>query len=285
MNLQEPVNTRGSIGDILVFRGLLQPSDVPRIIERQSATQEPFGAAAVALKLVSQADLDAALATQFGYDYMQPDDNSVSPEVVAAFKPFSAAAEEMRALRSQLILRGFGTPEVRKMLSVVSVQPQEGRSFIAANLAVVFAQQGQRTLLVDANFRKPRQDKLFHTPNSAGLAGILAGRVGTEVISLVAALPGLSVLPTGALPPNPQELISRPAFGQLLATVSQSYDVVLVDTPAASSASDAELIAARAGAALVVVRKHKSPLRATSALAQQLQQGGVVLVGSVLNQH
>jgi len=285
MNLKEPVNPRGTIGDILVSRGLLQPADIPRIIERQKAQHEPFGAAAVALKLVSQTDLDAALATQFGYDYLQPGDNSISPEVVTAFKPFSPAAEEMRALRTQLLLRGFGTAEGRKVLSIVSARPQEGRSFIAANLAVAFAQQGQRTLLVDADFRKPRQDKLFRTPNSAGLAGILSARVGTEVVSPVAALPGLSVLAAGGQPPNPQELVSKPALAQLLTNASRAYDVVLVDTPAATLAGDAEVIAARAGAALLVARKHKSLLRDTTLLAQQLQQGGVVLVGSVLNQY
>lgn len=285
MNLQEPVNTRGSIGDILVSRGLLQPADIPRVIERQQARGEPFGAAAVALKLVSQAQLDAALATQFGYDYLQPGDASVSPEVVTAFKPFSNAAEELRALRSQLLLRGVGTAEGRKLLAIVSPQAKDGRSFIAANLAVAFAQQGQRTLLVDADLRQPRQGQLFKTPNTAGLAGILAGRVGTEVVSPVAALPGLSVLAAGGLAPNPQELLSKPAFAQLLANAAKKFDVVLVDTPAASTASDAEIIAARTGAALVVARQHKSLLRGTTGLAQQLQQGGVVLVGSVLNQY
>lgn len=98
MNLKEPVSTRGTIGDILVSRGKLQATDIPRVIERQKAQNEPFGAAAVALKLISQADLDAALATQFGYDYLQPGDNSISTEVVTAFKPFSPAAEEMLSL-------------------------------------------------------------------------------------------------------------------------------------------------------------------------------------------
>lgn len=285
MNLKEPLSTRGTIGDILVSRGKLQPADIPRIIERQKGQHEPFGAAAVALKLVSQADLDAALATQFGYDYLQPGDNSISPEVVTAFKPFSPAAEEMRALRSQLLLRGFGTPEGRRILSIVSPQSQDGRSFIAANLAVAFAQQGQRTLLVDADFRKPRQDQLFHTPKTAGLAGILSARVGTEVVCPIAALPGLSVLSAGGQPPNPQELVSKPALSQLLANATKAYDVVLVDTPAASLASDAEMIASRAGAALLVARKNKSLLRDASRLTNQLQQSGVVLVGSVLNQY
>lgn len=285
MNLKEPMNTRGTIGDILVARGKLQPIDIPRIIERQQAQREPFGAAAVALKLVSQADVDAALAAQFGFDYLQPGDNSVSPEVVLAYQPNAAVAEEMRALRSQLLLRGFGTPDGRKVLSIVSAQPRDGRSFIAANLAVAFAQQGQRTLLVDADFRTPRQDKLFRTPHSAGLAGILSGRVGIEVVSLVPALPRLSVLTAGGQPPNPQELVSKPALAELLSNAGQHYDVVLVDTPAAARASDVEVIAARSGAALMVARKHKSLLRDTAALAQQLQQSGVALVGSVLNQY
>ncbi len=285
MNLKEPMNTRGTIGDILVARGKLQPIDIPRIIERQQAQREPFGAAAVALKLVSQADVDAALASQFGFDYLQPGDNSVSPEVVLAYQPNAAVAEEMRALRSQLLLRGFGTPDGRKVLSIVSAQPRDGRSFIAANLAVAFAQQGQRTLLVDADFRTPRQDKLFRTPHSAGLAGILSGRVGIEVVSLVPALPRLSVLTAGGQPPNPQELVSKPALAELLSNAGQHYDVVLVDTPAAARASDVEVIAARSGAALMVARKHKSLLRDTTALAQQLQQSGVALVGSVLNQY
>lgn len=285
MNLKEPMNTRGTIGDILVARGKLQPIDIPRIIERQQAQREPFGAAAVALKLVSQADVDAALASQFGFDYLQPGDNSVSPEVVLAYQPNAAVAEEMRALRSQLLLRGFGTPDGRKVLSIVSAQPRDGRSFIAANLAVAFAQQGQRTLLVDADFRTPRQDKLFRTPHSAGLAGILSGRVGIEVVSLVPALPRLSVLTAGGQPPNPQELVSKPALAELLSNAGQHYDVVLVDTPAATRASDVEVIAARCGAALMVARKHKSLLRDTTALAQQLQQSGVALVGSVLNQY
>lgn len=285
MNAPDPIRLRGNIGDILVARGLLRPEDVQRVIERQRERHEPFGAAAVALQLISQHDLDAALSTQFAYDYLREGDTSVSPEVVTAFKPFSRVAEEMRALRSQLMLRWFNADPRRKVLTIVSQLPGDGRSHVASNLAVVFAQQGQRILLIDADLRKPRLGELFNVPHSAGLAGILSGRVGTEVIATIHGLPGLSVLPAGALPPNPQELVGMPIFSSLLAQACTDFDVVLIDTPASSAFSDAEIIAARTGAALLVARKHKSLLRATTQLTRHLQDSGVALVGSVLNHY
>jgi len=285
MNAPEPLKLRGSIGDILVARGHITQDDTQRIIERQREKHEPFGVAAVALKLVSQKDLDAALSTQFSYDYLPDDDASLSREVVTAFKPFTRPAEEMRALRSQLMLRWFNNDPLRRVLSIVSQRPKDGRSYMAANLAVVFAQQGQRTLLIDGDLRQPRQSELFHTPHSAGLAGILSGRVGTEVITPIRGLPGLCVLSAGAPPPNPQELVGMPVFSDLLGRVSTDFDVVLIDTPAADTYADAEVISARTGAALLVARKHKSLLRGTSALTRQLQDSGVAVVGSVLNHY
>jgi len=245
----------------------------------------PGGPNSMGLELVRQVDLDAAMAAQYCDVRLQPGDPSISPEVVTAFNPFARAADEIRALRSQLLLRGVGTVDGRTLLSIVSPYSQDGRSFIAANLAVAFAQQGLRTLLVDADLRKPRLDKLFRTPDSAGLAGILAGRAGAEAVYSVSALPGLAVLAAGAMPNSPQDLISKPIFEQLLVNAARKFDVVLVDTPAADTASDAEIISARTGLALVVVRKNKSLLRSTSQLVQKLQQGGVVLVGSVLNEY
>ena len=285
MNAPDPIKLRGTIGDILVARGHLTEADTHRIVARQRTQHEPFGVAAVALKLVTQKDLDAALSTQFSYDYLPEDDTSLSREVVTAYKPFSRSSEEMRALRSQLMLRWFNNDAGRSVLSIVSQRTKDGRSYIAANLAVVFAQQGQRTLLIDGDLRNPRQSELFRTPNSAGLAGILSGRVGTEVITPVSGLPGLSILPAGAPPPNPQELVGMPRFGELIQQAVRDHDVVLIDTPASDAYADAEIISARAGAALLVARKHKSLLRDTTILARNLQDSGVALVGSALNHY
>ncbi|KRB96948.1 hypothetical protein ASE11_16265 [Hydrogenophaga sp. Root209] len=285
MNAPERLKPHGTIGDLLVARGVLQPEHINTIIERQHSHDEPFGEAAIALKLLQRSDLDAALSTQFNYGYLHDNDTHLSRELVTAFKPFSSVSEEMRALRGQIMLRWLNDDRRRRMLSVVSPQAQDGRSFIAANLAVVFSQQGQRTLLIDANLRQPRQSQLFHTGHSAGLAGILAGRARLEVIEAVPGLPGLRVLPAGSSPPNPQELVGMASFGELLQQVSQNFDVVLIDTPACDRFADAEIIAARTGAALVVARKNRTPMRRVNDLARRLQDTGVAVVGSILNQH
>lgn len=285
MNAPERIGQRGSIGEILLDRGLLTPGDIARIVERQQLQDEPFGEAAIALKLLKREDLDAALSTQFNYGYVVDGDSRLAPQLVTAFKPFSRASEEIRALKSQLMLRWFNGDPRRKFLAVVSQRPRDGRSFIAANLAIVFSQQGQRTLLIDANLRQPIQASWFHTQRSAGLAGLLSKRSGLEAMESFNALPGLRVLPAGVAPPNPQELVSMPALGQLLEQVRDHFDVVLIDTPAADTFSDAEIIAARAGAALLVARKNRSPLRGASDLTRRMQDVGVAMVGSVLNHY
>jgi len=189
----------------------------------------------------------------------------------------------LRALRSQLMLRWFdGGPE-RKALAIVSPGKGDGRSFLAANLAIVFSQLGERTVLVDADLRNPRQHALFKLAGSTGLAGLLSGRGGPEVVVRIPTLLGLSVLPAGAEPPNPQELLGRPAFSELLEGLAKNFDTIILDTPATGSFADAHTVAARAGAALVVARKNLTPAADLLSLMRGLQQSGVELVGSTLN--
>ena len=278
-----PTGAQRSIGDILVSIGRLTVEDASRILQRQQKENIKFGDAAIAMKLLTKEDIDLALSRQFDYVYLSDQDTSLSPELVAAYKPFSKVGENLRAVRSQLMLRWFNTDPARKVLAVVSPGKGEGRSFIAANLAIVFAQQGERTLLIDGDLRAARQQTLFKLERSVGLSGILAGRAGLEAALPVPSLPGLSILPAGAVPPNPQELLGRNAFGALLQSAAQQFDVIIIDTPAGSEFADAEIIAARAGAALMVARKNKSLVPAAAKLAQRLQDGGVALIGSVLN--
>ena len=285
-SLSAPANPTGaqrSIGDILVSIGRLSVEDAARIMQRQQKENIKFGDAAIAMKLLTKEDIDLALSRQFDYVYLSDQDTSLSPELVAAYKPFSKVGENLRAVRSQLMLRWFNTDPGRKVLAVVSPGKGEGRSFIAANLSIVFAQQGQRTLLIDGDLRAARQQALFKLERSVGLSGILAGRAGLEAALPVPSLPGLSVLPAGAVPPNPQELLGRNAFGALLQGAAQQFDVIIIDTPAGSDFADSEIIAARAGAALMVARKNKSLVPAAVKLASRLQDGGVALIGSVLN--
>lgn len=282
-----PLSASNSIGSILVATGRLSQEDAARVLERQQKDRVPFGEAAIALRVLTKDDIDFALSKQFDYSYLSDSDNTLSPELIAAYKPFSRVGENLRAVRSQLMLRWFNTDPDRKVLAVVSPGKKEGRSFLAGNLAVVFAQQGERTLLIDADLRSTAgngQQNLFRLGQSTGLSGVLAGRAGLEVAQLIPGLPGLAVLPAGAVPPNPQELLGRPAFGSLLRIASERFDVIIIDTPAGSEYADAELVAARAGAAVLVAKQNHTKLPQTAQLARRLQDSGVALIGSVLNE-
>lgn len=285
-HLITPAGAAKSIGEILVASGRLSAEDATRIVQHQKVNKLQFGDAALALEVLSKDDIDFALSKQFDYAYLTELDPGLSPALVAAYKPFSRVGEDLRALRSQLMLRWFNGNPMHKVLAVVSPGASEGRSFIAANLAIVFAQLGERTLLIDGDLRAPPaggQQALFKLEKNAGLSSILAGRAGREAVQPVPGLPGLAVLSAGAVPPNPQELLSRPHFGQLLITAREQFDVIIIDTPAGNAYADAEIIASRAGAALMVARKNTSHLKNTSMLARRLQDSGVALLGSVLN--
>ena len=209
-----------------------------------------------------------ALATQFGHASLLPD-SKLSSELVAVTQPDSEAVEHLRALRSQLMLRWFENDNRQAALAVVSPGTGEGRSYITANLAVLFSQLGKRTLLIDADLRRPRQHKIFGLPGRTGLSAVLAGRAGWEALTEVKSIPSLWVLPAGAVPPNPQELLARPGFAKLITALRSSYEVILIDTPAAAHCADAGTIAARAGAALMLACRDKSSMPGLSTLGRR----------------
>jgi receptor protein-tyrosine kinase len=275
-----------AMGDILVAAGRMTPEDLERVLESQRREKIPFGDAALALRVVTRHDIDFALGKQFNYAYLIEGDSSLSPKLVAAYKPFSRVGENLRAVRSQLMLRWFNGDPLHKVLAVTSPGSGDGRSFVASNLAIVFSQQGERTLLIDADLRAKSESglhSLFKLDRGVGLSNILADRAGLEVAQAVPGLPGLAVLPAGAVPPNPQELLGRSTFIDLLVRATSRFDVILIDTPAGEDYADAEIIASRVRAALMVARVNRTLVAQTAALARRMQDSGVTVVGSVLN--
>ena len=278
------INGNGrSIGTILIDTGRLSIKDAEKILRLQKEHGKRFGDAAIELGLVTQDDIYFALSQQFDYPYLPAGDTSLSSELVAAYKPFSPVVEKLRTLRSQLMMRWFNAERQHNALAIMSPGNKEGRSFIAANLAIVFSQLGERTLLIDADLRAPRQHELFRLELNAGLSGMLAGRIGPEAVVRMPALIGLSILPAGAVPPNPQELLGRPSFTILLESLIRDFDVVIIDTPAANEHNEAQIIATRAGSALLLAHKNISSIPEMTQLARSLQQTGAAVVGSVLN--
>ena len=276
-----------TLGAILVDSGQLTAEDAERVLHYQRQHRLRFGEAAVRLGLMNEADIQFALSRQFAYAYLRKlpgDTRSLSDELVAAYQPFSSRVEQLRAIRSQLMLRWFDRAEERQVLTIVGAERGEGRTYLAANLAVVFAQLGERTLLVDADMRTPRQHFLFSLENQIGLSTLLAGRLREEAVVRIPDLAGLSVLPAGPTPPNPLELLNRLNLEEFMLGVRGIYDVVIVDTPAMSMGEDAAMIAVKTGAALAVARSGATHVAAFTDMVQGLTDAGVAIVGSVLNE-
>lgn len=284
MNSRPPSAFR-SIGAILLDAGLISAEDAERVLRFQQEEGLRFGDAAIRLGIVSEDDVRFALSKQFNYVYLPlTGDKPVSAELVAAYHPFSHEVEQLRAIRSQLLLRWFDKQMKRNLLAVVASGRREGCSYVAANLAIVFSQLGEKTLLIDGDLRTPRQHALFRLPNKTGLSSVLAGR--SDLGSAIVRIPyfaNLFVLPTGPTPPNPQELLNGALFERVFDQVREGFDVVLIDTSSFSWGADANLIAVRAGAALAVARTHVTNLSAYSELIKALTRSGVAVIGSVLN--
>jgi chain length determinant protein tyrosine kinase EpsG len=273
------------LGSILTETGRLDARDVQSVLDHQRMKGLRFGEAAVALKLVTEDDVLFALSQQFHYPYSPEHRRDLSGELVTAVQPFGEQAEAFRALRSQLTMRQVVGSSSRRALAVVSPERGDGKTFFAANLAVTLAQLGGSTLLIDADLRAPRLHKVFSIPGGAGLSGVLNGRQQPNVIHQVPDMKMLFVLPVGVTPPNPLELVERPAFGRLIGELLRKFDNIVVDTPAAQRGSDAAVIAARCGAALIVARQHQSRMGALHKLVGAVNQGSAQLAGLVINEY
>jgi protein-tyrosine kinase len=281
-----PVPDRSrAFGTILVEQGFLSVDDVERVQRFARASNMRFGEAAMHLKLITQNDIDTALAFQFNYPILPcGGEGGVSADVVAAYLPQSPSLEPMRALRSQINLRWLDAAS-RKTIAITSPARHEGRSWIAANLATMFAQLGERTLLIDADMRQPSQHRLFNIDNSVGLSALLTGRAGREIARRIHPQLRLFVVPAGILPPNPQELLERPVFNVILDHFAEQFSVVVLDTPAASESADAQILASRAGAAIMLARRNFSRSDLLTATMHNFTETGVNVIGSVLTDY
>jgi protein-tyrosine kinase len=270
------------IGELLVRTGKLNELDIARVVALQKQKNLRFGEAARQMGLLSREDLERALAQQFDYPYVSERGSVLSPLLIAACDPFGAKAEAIRGLRGQLELRWFD--DSRKTLVVAAPRAGCGTSVVAANLAIAFAQLGERTLLIDANLRRPAQHNLFGLGAVEGLSSLLAGRSSLkELLRRVEPFNALAVLCAGAKPPNPHELLSTVGFAYLIETAPAAFDIVIVDAPPLLECSDGQIATARARGCLLVARRHRTSLADMENAKQQLEPTRSSVVGVVLS--
>lgn len=207
---------------------------------------------------------------------------SYSTELATMVDARSHAAEAFRTLRTNLLFSA--AVQSMRELVITSAGPSDGKSTTAANLAVAFAQQGQRVLLIDCDLRKPRIHQLFGHAQIPGLTNALLGGISVTELVRPTSIEGLSVLTAGPTPPNPAELLGGARMRALLDNLAQSFDLLIIDTPPVLIVSDAAILSRHAGGAtLLVVRAGKTQAAALRDAMQQLANVGTRVIGTVLN--
>jgi capsular exopolysaccharide synthesis family protein len=192
----------------------------------------------------------------------------------------SDVAEAYRTIRTGIF---FGAATDTKTILITSAAPGEGKSTTASNLAIATAQAGHRTLLLDADFRKPVQHNTFEVDGSVGTADLIAGTVKLRDIIRRTNIDHLFVLPVGTLPSNPSEILAGKRFAQLMSALVAGFDRVIIDTPPVMSVTDARILAASADVTIMVVRTNKSTRKICSLAADSLRNVGANLIGVIVN--
>lgn len=269
------------MGPMLVAMGKLSPADLNAILAMQKKQGLRFGDAALHLGLVSADDINAILAEQFAYTQTPAASSKLDHRLSALFQPDSNQAEALRSLRSELMLRYFN-PQPQRAVALVSTEDAECTALTTANLSISFAQLGLRTLLIDSNLRAPQLNRLFHLPEHApGLSDWIAERTSVAP-SAIEQVRSLWVLPAGTRAPNPQELLASKHYQERVNPLMQQFDITLINTAPMDSNRDAQLVAAQAGAALLIARQHVTHTKALLAISSRLRELGVRLLGTAL---
>ncbi len=203
------------------------------------------------------------------------------PQLILAHDPYNPRSEKIRALRTELLLLNEGGRGAN-IVPVVSPGAGEGRSQLAAELAISFAQLGRRTLLVDADLRKPHQHVLFESRNEYGLTRALS-QSERPLFHPVTAMPVMHLLTAGPFAPNPLELLSDGRFEKLLSEWRNNYEFIVIDTPPVSQCADALAVASLASRVLLVSRSQQTSYKEMRDMLRRLATTQSTILGAVLN--
>ncbi len=202
------------------------------------------------------------------------------PKLVTLQEPTSPAAEAFRTLRTNIQFAALEKPVKTLLLS--SPAPDEGKSVTAANLAVTLAQAGHRTILVDADLRRPSQHTLWGISNDHGLTTMMLDKTNGEAPLCGVEVEHLAILPSGPLPPNPADLISAPRMDEIIATLAAQADFVLFDAPPLLAVTDAILLGSKVDGVLLIVKAGATRRDHAQRAKEALQRANVRVLGVAL---
>ncbi len=211
-----------------------------------------------------------------------PNVRTGSHQVYTVAQPRSSAAEAVRLLRTNLEFASASSDIKRFVVS--SPNPGEGKSTTVANIGVVLAQAGIRTVIIDADLRRPTQNRIFGVPGDDGLTTLLTHPDRPwETVARRVAVSNLMLISSGPIPPNPSDLVSSPRFIKLLDTIAEDVDMIILDSPPLLAASDGLAMAAHSDGIVLVCFSGKTRLDQLAHAADSVKQGGIRLIGVVLN--
>ena len=203
-----------------------------------------------------------------------------SEHLVTLLDPGGVASESYRSLRTSLFYAVMDAPPT--VILMTSPGSADGKSTTCANLAVVLAQAGKETLLVDGDLREPSLHKFFGVPNVSGLVNVLSGEYDLSE-ACTEPFPGLKMLSTGPIPPYPTELLSSGRFAEFVGQARRLFDYVLIDSPPTQLVSDPMIIAAKADAVLLVLDCQETSKRSLRKAVRDLEAVGANVLGTVVN--
>lgn len=206
---------------------------------------------------------------------------SEQADLQVPFSPDSPFSEQYRTIRTALLFSMEDNN--RRALAVTSPMPQDGKTATACNLAASLAKTGKRVMLVDADLRKPRLHSVFRTKNLGGLTNYLMTGLSWDDLLRATPIPTLFLITAGPVPPDPLELLGSDKMAALIAQLKKDFDFVLVDTPPVLAVSDALVIGSRLDAAIMVVRRGRTPREALRRAQERLEEHKIKNLGVVLN--
>lgn len=201
--------------------------------------------------------------------------------LIAKLNPRSPITEQYRTVRTNLQFSAVDG-DVQTIL-LTSAKPSEGKSMTSANLAVVYAQQGKKVLLIDADLRKPTVHYTFRLSNLKGLSNVLVGQAKLHDVVSASDVENLDLLSCGPIPPNPSELLGSKKMQEMIMEARESYDVILLDTPPILAVTDAQILANISDGSILVVRSGKTEYEAANKAIESLQAANAKVLGTILN--
>jgi capsular exopolysaccharide synthesis family protein len=207
--------------------------------------------------------------------------SALDPSLYVYHRAKSSEAEAYRGVRTSVLFSA--RREGCKVIQVTSPEMADGKSTLASNLAIAIAQSGKKVVLVDADFRRPRVHKLFGVPALKGLTSVLRGDGDLAGVTQPTEVPGLSILPCGPIPPNPAELLASASFHDLLKSLGDDFDFVLVDTPPLLAVTDPSVVVPCVDGVLLTIRLSKNARPNAERAKDILEAMGAKVLGVVVN--